>query len=108
MPLKLTTYRQGNAIPELPGSDTFHSTELFHIYEATPGYQPIMIVATIDNRTVNYLVQFAEANGYRLPESSRNAKFMVPANTLTTRWTKKISLPTCYNALPMKPCEMPL
>lgn len=56
MPLKLTTYRQGNAIPELPGSDTFHSTELFHIYEATPGYQPIMVVATIDNRTVGKLL----------------------------------------------------
>ena len=38
--LKLTTYRQGNRIPELPGTDTFHSTELFHTYEVTPGYTP--------------------------------------------------------------------
>ena len=38
MPLKLTTYHRGSRIPELPGTDTFHSTELFHVYEATPGY----------------------------------------------------------------------
>ncbi|EJX08090.1 hypothetical protein EVA_03789 [gut metagenome] len=30
----------------MPGSNTFHSTELFRIYEATPGFTPIMIVAT--------------------------------------------------------------
>lgn len=46
MPLKLTTYYQGNQIPKLPGTNTFHSTELFHIYEATPGYTPLLIVAS--------------------------------------------------------------
>lgn len=40
MPLKLTTYYHGSDIPELPGNNTFHSIELFHIYEATPGYTP--------------------------------------------------------------------
>ena len=44
MPLKLTTYHRGSRIPELPGTDTFHSTELFHVYEATPGYAPLLIV----------------------------------------------------------------
>lgn len=46
MALKLTTYRHGSDIPLLPGEDTFHSTELFRLYEATPGYEPILIVAT--------------------------------------------------------------
>ena len=35
MPLKLTTYYHGKDIPDLPGNNTFHSKELFQIYEAT-------------------------------------------------------------------------
>ena len=46
MPLKLTTYYHRSDIPELPGNNTFHSIELFHIYEATPGYTPLLIVAS--------------------------------------------------------------
>lgn len=46
MPLKLTTYYQGKDIPELPGNNTFHSKELFQIYEVTPGYTPLLIIAT--------------------------------------------------------------
>ena len=38
MPLKLTTYYRGSKVPDLPGTNTFHSTELFRIYEETPGY----------------------------------------------------------------------
>lgn len=45
MPLQLTIYRSGSLIPPLPGTDVFHSTELFHTYEATPGYNPLLIVA---------------------------------------------------------------
>lgn len=56
MPLKLTTYHRGNEIPELPGSNTFHSRELFHIYEATPGYTPLLIVATEGGKTVARLL----------------------------------------------------
>ena len=48
MPLKLTTYYHGKDIPELPGKNAFHSKELFQIYEATPGYTPLLIVATED------------------------------------------------------------
>ena len=33
MPLKLTTYYRGKDIPDLPGNNTFHSKELFQIYE---------------------------------------------------------------------------
>lgn len=56
MPLKLTTYYRGSEIPELPGENTFHSKELFLIYEATPGYMPIFIVATIDNKPIAKLL----------------------------------------------------
>ena len=56
MPLKLTTYYHGNDIPELPGNNTFHSTGLFRIYEATPGYTPLLIVASEGERCVAKLL----------------------------------------------------
>ncbi|NLZ73105.1 MAG: GNAT family N-acetyltransferase [Bacteroidales bacterium] len=45
MAIQLTTYYHSKDIPPLPGENTFHSTELFKIYEATPGYTPLLIVA---------------------------------------------------------------
>lgn len=56
MPLKLTTYYHGSLIPELPGSSTFHSTALFRIYEATPGYTPLLIVASEEGKPVAKLL----------------------------------------------------
>ncbi|ADV44994.1 GNAT family N-acetyltransferase [Bacteroides helcogenes] len=56
MPLKLTTYYKGSKVPQLPGTNTFHSTELFHIYEATPGYSPVLIVASIADKPVAKLL----------------------------------------------------
>ncbi len=56
MPLKLTTYYRGSDIPELPGKNTFHSTELFHTYEATRGYTPLLIVASQDGKFVSKLL----------------------------------------------------
>lgn len=56
MPLKLTTYYRGKDIPDLPGTNTFHSKELFQIYEATPGYLPLLIVATEDGKPVARLL----------------------------------------------------
>lgn len=56
MPLKLTTYYHGSDLPELPGNNTFHSIELFRIYEATPGYVPLLIVATDDGKPVAKLL----------------------------------------------------
>ena len=56
MPLKLTTYYHGKdilncweKIPSIP-------KELFLIYEATPGYTPLLIVATEDGRPVARLL----------------------------------------------------
>ena len=34
----------------LPGTNIFHSTELFHVFEMTRGYEPLLIVAYIGNR----------------------------------------------------------
>lgn len=69
MPLKLTTYYRGSDIPCLPGTDTFHSTELFHIYEATPGYSPILIVASEDHRIVAKLLGTIRKNIRCFPPS---------------------------------------
>ena len=56
MPLQLTIYRAGSNIPALPGNNTFHSTELFHIYEATPGYTPLLVVASLNGQPVAKLL----------------------------------------------------
>lgn len=56
MPLKLTTYYRGNEIPDFQGKNTFHSKELFQIYEETPGYIPLLIVASQDGKVVARLL----------------------------------------------------
>ena len=45
MAIRLRTYEKANDVPDLPGSNLFHSVELFHILEQTPGFRPIMVVA---------------------------------------------------------------
>ena len=69
MPLKLTTYYHGKDIPELPGKNAFHSKELFQIYEATPGYTPLLIVATEDGRPVARLLAAIRKAKKWLPSS---------------------------------------
>ena len=56
MSIRLTTYQKGSTLPPLPGTTLTHSTELFHIYEQTPGYAPILIVATQEERPVAKLL----------------------------------------------------
>lgn len=46
MAIKLTTYYRSEDIPDLPGTNTFHSKDLFKSYENTKGYKPFMIVAS--------------------------------------------------------------
>lgn len=60
---KLITYYQGNAIPDLPGTNIFHSTELFRIYEATSGYTPVLVVAYEEGRPVAKLLAAIHASG---------------------------------------------
>lgn len=56
MPVRLRTYCKGNAIPALPGTTIFHSTELFHVFEMTRGYEPLLIVAYEGDRPVGKLL----------------------------------------------------
>ena len=69
MPLKLTTYYRGKDIPDLPGNNTFHSKELFQIYESTPGYTPLLIVATEKGRPVARLLAAIRKTKKWLPSS---------------------------------------
>lgn len=45
MQFELSTYYRSEDLPDLPGSDVFYSKEIFQVYENTPGYSPIMVVA---------------------------------------------------------------
>lgn len=69
MPLKLTTYYRGNEIPDFCGNNTFHSRELFQIYEETPGYAPLLIVASMDGRTVARLLAVIRTSARLFPPS---------------------------------------
>ena len=69
MPLKLTTYYRGDEIPELPGNNTFHSKELFQTYEATPGYTPLLIVASQNGKPVAKLLAVSRKSVRFFPPS---------------------------------------
>ena len=56
MAIRLTTYKKGSIIPALPGNMLPHSTELFHVYEQTPGYSPILMVASEEERPIAKLL----------------------------------------------------
>lgn len=57
-------YTQGDTLPPLPGDSFFHSAELFHIIERTPGQRPCMAVATdSQGRVAGHLLVFLQ----RLP-----------------------------------------
>lgn len=56
MAVKLSTYYRSKDIPDLPGNNTFHSKELFVVYENTKGYTPFMIVATEGEQVLGKLL----------------------------------------------------
>ncbi|NDW12365.1 GNAT family N-acetyltransferase [Bacteroides sp. 214] len=56
MPLKLTSYYNSKDIPELPGTNIFHSKDVFLLYEAAAGYEPLLIVASINGKIVAKLL----------------------------------------------------
>lgn len=92
MPLKLTTYYRGKDIPDLPGTNTFHSKELFQIYESTPGYTPLLIVATEEGRPVaRLLAAIRKTKSGFPPLLSNNVWYMVQVNfwTLLYRQVKR-------------------
>lgn len=51
-PIRLMTYRSGSTLPPLPGDSLPHSSALFQVYGQTPGYAPILVVASIDGHPV--------------------------------------------------------
>ena len=51
-PIRLMTYRKGSTLPPLPGESLPDSSELFRIYGQTPGYSPLLIVASIDEHPI--------------------------------------------------------
>ena len=97
MPLKLTTYYHGSDIPELPGNNTFHSIELFHIYEATPGYTPLLIVASEAEKPVAKLLAAVRKSVCSRPPLSSDVRFMEQESILMKLSTKNLSLVRCCN-----------
>lgn len=45
MAIRLSIYEHADEVPTLPGSNFFHSVELFHILEQTPQFTPFLLVA---------------------------------------------------------------
>lgn len=83
MPIRLTTYRKGNSIPALPGYTIFNSTELFRVYELTRGYEPILIVAYLEERPVaKLLAVIRKAYAFSHLPSSSVVKYMAMENIL--------------------------
>lgn len=53
----------------MPGKEVFHSTELFHVYEMTRGYDPVLIVASVDERPVAKLLGVVRRSVRMFPPS---------------------------------------
>lgn len=103
MPVRLSTYRKGNAIPPLPGTNIFHSTELFHVFEMTRGYEPLLIVAYIGNRPVGKLLAVIRKVCACSPlQSSNDAKFMAQASILMKNRIRKTCSGKYWNISPTK------
>ena len=69
MAVRLTIYRKGSIIPELPGRTLEHSTELFHVYEQTYGYSPYLIVAFNGERPIAKLLAVVQRSARLFPPS---------------------------------------
>lgn len=52
MSYKITLYTKGAKLPEISTDNFFHSPELFHIIENSPGQRPYMAVTTDNNGTI--------------------------------------------------------
>ena len=68
-PIRLMTYRQGSNLPPRVGKTLPHSYELFHIYEQTPGYAPILIVASVNEQPVAKLLAVVRRSVRLFPPS---------------------------------------
>lgn len=67
-PISVTIYSRGETLPPLIGSNFFHSAELFHIVEKSPGQRPFMAVATDDDgHELGHLLAFVHVHVMWLP-----------------------------------------
>lgn len=61
-------YTTGEELPDMTSNNFFHSPELFHIIEKTPGQTPFMAVATDDdNQIVGHLLAVVRRRGSLIP-----------------------------------------
>lgn len=74
MPLKLTTYYQGSEIPDFPRTNTFHSKELFQIYEETGATPASGWLRKTENLLRDCLLPSAKASACFLPLSSNECE----------------------------------
>jgi hypothetical protein len=103
MPLKLTTYYRGSEIPDLPGKNTFHSKELFLIYEATPGYKPVFIVATENGKPIARLLAGIRTNKKLFPPSIvRRCEVYGTGESRMKILTRKPYSAKCWSTSPQK------
>lgn len=56
MAIRLATYLRADEVPDLPGTNLFHSVDLFHILERAAGFEPRMVVAFEGNKPVGKLL----------------------------------------------------
>ena len=56
MPIRLATYRHADEVPEIAGTNFFHSVDLFRILERASGFVPRMVVAFEDDVPVGRLL----------------------------------------------------
>lgn len=68
-PIRLMTYRHGSTLPSLPGASLSNSSELFQVYGQTPGYSPILVVASIDGKPIAKLLAVVRRSGRLFPPS---------------------------------------
>lgn len=62
MAIRLTTYEDSRNIPDLPGTNIFHSTALFRVLEQTPGYHPTLLVASEAGKPIGKLLCITRYN----------------------------------------------
>lgn len=69
MPVRLRSFHRGDTVPDLPGESFFHSAELFRVFEQTRGYDPVLIVAYVDERVAAKLLAVVRRSARRFPPS---------------------------------------
>ena len=62
MTIRISTYEHSKDIPDLPGTNIFHSTELFQVLEQTPGYRPVLLVAWENDTPIGKLLCITRRN----------------------------------------------